>query len=110
MASHDEKSGLMGQIRRISRRLSGTILDAKAGQNLLGHRAKNPIYQHDANGDLRISGVKAVDIVTRHGSPVYVYDANRIIDNYYDYLGSLRNLNNFLLCYPVKVRLVLNFS
>lgn len=35
-------------------------------------------------------------------TPLYVYDANRLIDNYYLYLGSLKNVKNFMLCYAVK--------
>lgn len=41
---------------------------------------------------------------TSKGTPLYVYDVNRLIDNYNVYLGSLKNLKNFMLCYAVKVR------
>jgi diaminopimelate decarboxylase len=40
----------------------------------------------------------------KKGTPLYVYDVNRLVDNYHVYLGSLKNLNNFMLCYAVKVR------
>lgn len=42
-------------------------------------------------------------INSQTGTPVYIYDVNRLIDNYNVYLGSLRNVKSFLLCYPVKV-------
>lgn len=110
MSSYEEKPGFMGQIRKLSRRLSATLLDAQKGQNLLGQRAKNSIYSHDSDSNLRINGVPAAEIVEKYGTPTYVYDANRIVDNYYDYLGSLQNINNFMLCYPVKVRLKNSFK
>lgn len=31
-----------------------------------------------------------------------MYDANRLVDNYHLYLGSLKNVKNFMLCYAVK--------
>ena len=48
--------------------------------------------------------IKLLYLLNSHtGTPVYIYDVNRLIDNYNVYLGSLRNVKSFLLCYPVKV-------
>lgn len=142
MSEKEDEKGILSQIRRISRRLSGSFLDAKPGP-LVVQREFKPIHSYDDSGHLTISKkiisleidfnflilffqmelkwLKLLKhmvtnemkclflllncfIINSHtGTPVYIYDVNRLIDNYNVYLGSLRNVKSFLLCYPVKV-------
>lgn len=101
--SEDKSSGIVGQIRRLSRRFSGTLLnvDVKAGPQMI-YSDRKPIYSYDDDEQLRIGGVSAAELISTYGTPLYVYDVNRLVDNYQVYLGSLRNVNNFMLCYAVK--------
>jgi diaminopimelate decarboxylase len=99
----ESSSGFIGQFRRLSRRLSATLLnvEGKQGPNLI-HGDRKPIYSYDDDEQMRIGGVSAAELVSTYGTPLYVYDVNRLVDNYHVYLGSLKNLNNFMLCYAVK--------
>lgn len=44
-----------------------------------------------------------VTLAEEFGTPLYIYDVNRLVDNYHQYLGTLKHIKNFLLCYAVKV-------
>lgn len=49
-------TSFIGQIRRLSRRLSGNILSADAKDVRAYHQSRNAIYYHDKNDDqLKIS-------------------------------------------------------
>lgn len=149
MAEKDE-SGIIGQIRRLSRRLSGNILsadpkDVRAYMNRMENRRN--IYSYDNEDQLRIGksiifniifgpilllflgDILLKDLAEEYGNisrlflrekttfncfflwtgtPLYIYDANRIYDNFNVYNNFLKN-KHFSLCYPVKVNLIGNF-
>ena len=50
----ETSSGILGHIRRLSRRLSGSFLDARSGPLINVHRDYRPIYAYDDAGHLRI--------------------------------------------------------
>lgn len=100
-----EETGFIGQIRRLSRRLSGTLLsadarDVKAYYNRNDNR--KDIFTFDNEDQMKVGGIVLKELAEEYDTPLYVYDANRLIDNYYLYLGSLKNVKNFMLCYAVK--------
>lgn len=99
-----EEVGFMSQIRRLSRRLSGTILspDARDVKAYLIRNDKKNIFNLDSDDQMRIGGIVLRELAEEYGTPLYVYDVNRLVDNYHLYLGSLKNVKNFLLCYAVK--------
>ncbi|CAG2117443.1 unnamed protein product, partial [Medioppia subpectinata] len=107
--SEDKKAetGFIGSIRRLSRRFSGTLLnvDSKAGPHLIHsgrktiysyddeeqlriagphliHSGRKTIYSYDDEEQLRIGGVAAEELMEKYGTPLYVYDVNRLTDNY----------------------------
>lgn len=100
-----EDGGILGQIRRFSRRLSGNILsadpkDVRAYLNRNDNR--KPIYSYDNEDHLRIGGLQLKDLADEFGTPLFVYDINRIYDNVDLFTGSLRK-KHFNLCYSIKV-------
>ncbi|XP_017491894.1 PREDICTED: diaminopimelate decarboxylase-like [Rhagoletis zephyria] len=99
-----EGSGFMGSIRRLSRRLSGTVLsaDSRDVKAYLVRNDKRNIYSYDGEDQLKVGGIVLKELAEEYGTPLYVYDANRLVDNYRLYLGSLKNVKNFMLCYAVK--------
>ncbi|XP_054159152.1 diaminopimelate decarboxylase-like isoform X2 [Oppia nitens] len=101
--SKEKETGFIGSIRRLSRRFSGTLLnvDSKAGPHMV-HSGRKTIYSYDDEEQLRIGGVSAEELIEKYGTPLYVYDVNRLTDNYNVYLGSLKSIKNFMLCYAVK--------
>lgn len=51
---------------------------------------------------LWLDGVELKDLAEEYDTPLYVYDLNRMVDNYNLYIGSLKLIKSFLLCYAVK--------
>lgn len=99
-----EDGGIMGQIRRLSRRLSGNILsaDPKDVRAYMSHNeSKRNIYSYDNEDQLRIGGILLKDLAEEYGTPLYIYDINRIYDNY-NLLAGVLKTKNFLLSYSVR--------
>lgn len=99
-----EETGFLGQIRRLSRRLSGNILsaDVKDVRAYMARHDKRNIYSYDSEEQLRIGNILLKDLAEEFGTPLYVYDIKRINDNFNLFTGTLQS-KNFLICYPVKV-------
>ena len=103
---------IAGAIHSLSRRLSGTFVGTgTAGRSSLpltiSKDKRPPIFSYDEEtGQMRIGGVLVSDLAEQYGTPLYVYDVNRIMDNYHMYVRSLQSSvanSNFTIAYGVKV-------
>lgn len=58
--SDEKEAGFIGQIRRLSRRLSGTILspDARDVKAYLARNDKRNIYSYDSDEQMKIGNTK----------------------------------------------------
>lgn len=104
-----EKSGsrgFAGAIQSIGRRLSGTFVGAKP-TTVHGRDKRPAIYSYDEEtGEMRIGGVSVAELADKYQTPLYIYDVNRIADNFNQYHRSLQASvmnNNFTIAYGVKV-------
>ena len=97
----------MGSIRSMARRLSGTFIGSRNLPDGTGKDKKVQLYTYDDDtGILKIAKVPINELAEKYGTPLYVYDVDRIIDNYAIYMKSLQSSianNNFLLAYNLKV-------
>jgi len=99
--------GMVGSIRSLARRLSGTFVGSRNLPHLSqGKDKRPPIFSYDdETGHLKIGGVSALELAETYKTPLYIYDVNRIVDNYNNYVKALSSSvsnNNFLLGYGVK--------
>lgn len=98
-----------GTLQSIGRRLSGTFIGSKPPAAMgLGKDKRPAVYSYDEEtGQMRIAGLLVSDLAQEYQTPLYVYDVNRIVDNFHIYLKSLQSSvmnNNFTIAYGVKVR------
>lgn len=57
----------------------------------------------NASGHLAVQGRDMVDLATRHGTPLYVVDADRLARNYHTFLDSFReHFHNVIVGYSYK--------
>lgn len=107
-----EKSSVMGSIRSMARRLSGTFIGQRSVADTTGKDKKPPLYSYDDDtGVLKIGKVPVTELAEKYGTPLYVYDVDRMVDNFNLYLKALQasvTNNNFLLSYAVKVNAHVN--
>jgi diaminopimelate decarboxylase len=112
-ASHESEKGgdgrgVVGSIRSLARRLSGTFVGSRNLPHLSGQGKdkRNPIFSYDdESGQLKVGGVPVQELAENFKTPLYVYDVNRIVENYDTYIKALTTSvanNNFLLGYGVK--------
>lgn len=112
-ASHESGSsgdgrGVVGSIRSLTRRLSATFVGSRNLPPVLGQGKdkRSPVFSYDdESGQLKIGGVTIQELAENFKTPLYVYDVNRIVDNYDSYIKALTASvanNNFLLGYGVK--------
>ena len=106
-----EKSGnrgFAGAIGALGRRLSGTFIGTKPHAIHGSGKDKRPaIYTYDEeSGQLRIGGISVTELADQYQTPLYIYDVNRIADNFQQYQRSLQSSvmnDNFTIAYGVKV-------
>lgn len=55
-----------------------------------------------------IGGVRVPELVAAYGTPLYVYDVNRIVDNLHDFQSACKQFKNYMLCYAVKVIIIIH--
>lgn len=67
-----DKGGVMGSIRSIGRRLSGTFIGTKVLPTSKDKRSPIFSYEEDS-GLLKIGGVLAQDLVDNFKTPLYVF-------------------------------------
>jgi len=102
------EKGVVGSIRSLARRLSGTFVGTRNLPSLsgIGKDKRPPIYSYDdESGQLKIGGVTVHELAENFKTPLYVYDIDRIVDNFRLYISALQASvpnNNFLLGYGVK--------
>jgi diaminopimelate decarboxylase len=59
-------------------------------------------YNHEYNnGILHIDGYNLMEIISEHKTPLYVYSAERLTENYLRYKEAVKEIDN-IICYAVK--------
>lgn len=97
-----------GTLQSIGRRLSGTFVGGKPpAHHGIGKDKRPAVYSYDEEtGQMRIGGLLVQDLAQQYQTPLYVYDVNRIVDNFHTYLRALQSSvmnDNFTIAYGVKV-------
>ena len=91
----------------MARRLSGTFIGTRSAADTTGKDKKPTLYSYDDDsGNLKIAKVPVTELAEKYGTPLYIYDVDRVVDNFNLYLKALQasvTNNNFLLSYAVKV-------
>ena len=91
----------------MARRLSGTFIGSRNLPDASGKDKKPQIYSYDEDTHILKVGKVPIDgLAEKYGTPLYVYDVDRIVDNFNLYLKALQASvanSNFLLSYAVKV-------
>ena len=79
-----EKTGFIGQIRRLSRRLSGTLLSANA-RDVKAYYNRNDnrkdIFTFDNEDQMKVGGIVLKELAEEYGMLLYAFELDTIFNN-----------------------------